>query len=250
MKNPLAVLGGIALALGIAAASPALAADWKALNDEAIALYRKGDLDAAAGRAREAAEAASRALGPDHPSVASCLNNLAAILRTQKKYAEAEPLYLRVLEIRERTAGAASPETALALNNLAVLHDAQDHFEQAEGYYRRALEIREKVQPEGLDTAATLQALAAVYMVQRKYDRAEPLLLRALAIRARALDPKDPAIAATQKDLWTLYVSTERYAQAEQYQPEGQVTPNEAQMRRLRASSMSPKGNDPTVRGR
>ena len=245
-----AALAGFATGLWVALALPAAAADWRALNDEAIALYRKGDLDAAATRAREAVAAAETAAGPDHPSVASCLNNLAAILRAQKKYAEAEPLYQRVLAIRERTFGAASPETALALNNLAVLHDAQDQLEPAEAYYRRALEIREKAQPDALDTAATMNALAAVYMAQRKYERAEPLLLRALAIRTKALGARDPLVLATQKDLWTLYVSTERYALAEQYQPEGMQTPNEAQMRRLRASAMSPKGNDPTVRGR
>ena len=245
-----AALARIAAGLGVALALPALAADWKALNDEAIGLYRQGNLEAAAGRAREAVAAAEASVGAEHPSVATCLNNLAAILRAEKKYNEAEPLYARVLAIRERTAGPASPEVALALNNLAVLHDAQDQFEPAEAYYRRALEIREKLQPEGLETAVTLQALAAVYMAQRKYDRAEPLLVRALAIRSKVLDPKDPRVLATQKDLWTLYLSTERYALAEQYQPEGVQTPNEAQMRRLRSSAISPKGNDPTVRGR
>ena len=245
-----AAIAALATGLGVALALPALAADWKALNDEAIGLYRKGDLDGAAQRAREATAAAESALGPDHPSVATCLNNLAAILRAEKKYDEARNLYARVLAIRERTAGPSSPEAALALNNLAVLHDAQDQFEPAEAYYLRALDIREKLQPEGLETAATLQALAAVYMAQRKYDRAEPLLVRALAIRGKLLEPKDPLVLATQKDLWTLYLSTERYALAEQYQPEGAQTPNEAQMRRLRSSAMSPKGNDPTVRGR
>lgn len=121
MKKALAALGAaVALALAI----PAVAGDWKALNDEAIALYRQGDLEAAASRAREAMAAAESAPGADPPSVATCANNLAAILRAQKKYAEAEPLYRRVLAIRERTSGAASPEAALALNNLAVLHDA------------------------------------------------------------------------------------------------------------------------------
>ena len=34
-----------------------------------------------------------KSLGPDHPDVASGLNNLAELYRSEKKYAEAEPLY-------------------------------------------------------------------------------------------------------------------------------------------------------------
>ena len=45
-------------------------------------------------------------------------------------------------------------------------------------------------------------------------------------------------------------MSTERYALAEAYQPEGAVTPNEAQRRRMSAAANSPNGNDPTVRNR
>ncbi|CAN0569240.1 unnamed protein product, partial [Laminaria digitata] len=34
-----------------------------------------------------------KALGPEHPSVAELLNNLAGLLKTQGNYAEAGPLY-------------------------------------------------------------------------------------------------------------------------------------------------------------
>ena len=38
-----------------------------------------------------------KALGPDHPSVASALNNLADLYSAQGRYADAEPLYKRAL---------------------------------------------------------------------------------------------------------------------------------------------------------
>ena len=38
-----------------------------------------------------------KALGPDHPDVAISLNNLAALYNDQGRYADAEPLYKRVV---------------------------------------------------------------------------------------------------------------------------------------------------------
>ena len=131
------------------------------------------------------------------------------------------------------------------------LHDAQDHFEQAESLYKRSLAIREKaLAPDGLDVAASLNSLGELYLAQRKYEKAEPLLQRAFAIRSKALAEKDADRRATQLDLWTLYMSTDRFALAEEYQQPGQVTPNEAQRRHMAIPMPSPKGNDPTVRGR
>ena len=43
-----------------------------------------------------------KALGPEHPSVASTMNKLAALYRDQDRYAEAEPLYKRTISIREK----------------------------------------------------------------------------------------------------------------------------------------------------
>lgn len=229
-------------------ACPALAQEWKVLSDEAIALYQKGDLAGAEAKAAKSLEVATAAVGPESPIVATRLNNLAVVYRAQKKYAEAEPLYLRALAIREKALGPNHAEVAVTLNNLAALHDAQDHFVEAEDLYKRSLAIREKtLGRDHLETAASLNSLAELYMVQRKYERAEPLLERAYEIRKK-LGEKDPDRLATQRDLWTLYVSTERYALAEEYQPEGAMTPNEAQMRRRNSKIPSPKGFDPTVR--
>jgi tetratricopeptide (TPR) repeat protein len=235
-----------AMMLALPATVLAQAPDWNALSDQAIALYRKGDYANAQVVAARALDAATAAHGPDHPAVATALNNQAAIYRKQGNHAAAEPLYARSLAIREKALGPAHPDVAVSLNNLAALHDAQDHFEQAEDYYKRALSIREALGPASVELAASLNSLGELYMAQRKYEKAEPLLRRAYAIREKALGEKDPDRLATQRDLWTLYVSTERFALAEEYQQPGQVTPNEAQRRRASIPIPSPKGFDPT----
>ena len=61
-----------------------------------------------------------KVLGPDHPSVAMALNNLAALYRNQGQYAQAEPLHKRSLAIREKALGPDHPDVATSLNNLVV----------------------------------------------------------------------------------------------------------------------------------
>ena len=80
-------------------------------------------------------------LGPEHPSTATSLNNLAGLYRLQGKYPEAEPLLERALAIREQQLGPEHPDTATSLNNLASLYQAQGKYPEAEPLYQRALAI-------------------------------------------------------------------------------------------------------------
>jgi tetratricopeptide (TPR) repeat protein len=61
-----------------------------------------------------------KSLGPDHPTVGTRLNNLAALYDIQGRYAEAEPLYKRALAIAEKALGPDQPEVGGELNNLAL----------------------------------------------------------------------------------------------------------------------------------
>jgi tetratricopeptide (TPR) repeat protein len=45
-----------------------------------------------------------KALGPEHPVVATSLNNLAGLYRAQGQYAQAELFYKRALAIQEKAA--------------------------------------------------------------------------------------------------------------------------------------------------
>ena len=93
---------------------------------------------------RRALEIVEEQLGPEHPSVPTSLNNLAALLEAQGKYGEAEPLYRGALEIDEKALGSEHPGVATDLNNLAGLFAAQGKSSEAEPLYRRALLICEQ----------------------------------------------------------------------------------------------------------
>ena len=60
-------------------------------------------------------------MGPDHPDVATSLNNLAWLYHAQGRYAEAEPLYKRSLAIVENALGPDHPHVAASLSSLARL---------------------------------------------------------------------------------------------------------------------------------
>ena len=55
------------------------------------------------------------------PTLAVTLNSLAGVLREQRKYREAEPFYLRAIEIRERYVGTNPRELIESLSDYAVL---------------------------------------------------------------------------------------------------------------------------------
>eukprot|EP00903_Cladosiphon_okamuranus_P021870 g20106.t1 len=57
---------------------------------------------------------------------------------------EADPLYLRAIEIGEKTLGPDHPDLAIRLNNRAVLLESQGKYDEIGPLYERFLAIREK----------------------------------------------------------------------------------------------------------
>src|SRR5215471_1857067 len=69
--------------------------------------------------------------GSDDSRLAVTLNAWAVLYHTQSKYAQAEPLYQRVLKLLEQTIGPDHPTLATTLNNLAVVSEAQNKYAAA-----------------------------------------------------------------------------------------------------------------------
>lgn len=76
--------------------------------------------------------------------MATTLNNLAELYRTQGKYAEAEPLYTQALEILEKVLGPNHPNVATVLENMAELYKKTGRLDEAQRLEARAKEIRSK----------------------------------------------------------------------------------------------------------
>jgi tetratricopeptide (TPR) repeat protein len=134
--------------------------------------------------------------------LATSLNNLAELYRSQGKYDRAEPLYLQALELRKSILGENHPDYATSLNNLALLYKSQGKYDRAEPLYLQALELKKSILGENHPSYATsLNNLALLYKSQRKYDRAEPLFIQALEICDRTLGSNHPNTQAVRNNL-------------------------------------------------
>ena len=71
---------------------------------------------------KQAMEIYRTALGEQHPSYATSLNNLAGLYDAMGRHAEAEPLCKQAMEIRRTALGERHPDYATSLNNLAKLY--------------------------------------------------------------------------------------------------------------------------------
>jgi CHAT domain-containing protein/Tfp pilus assembly protein PilF len=186
------------------------------LNQQVIKLYNQGKYDEAIPLAQRSLAIREKALGTDHPNVATSLNNLALLYDSQGKYAQAEPLHQRSLAILEKVLGTDHLDFASSLNNLAELYRNQGKYAQAEPLAKRSLAILEKVLgTEHPSVATSLNNLAVLYLNQGKYAQAEPLYQRSLAILEKALGTDHPNVATSLNNLALLYLNQGKYAQAE-----------------------------------
>lgn len=112
-------------------------------NDYAQALQ-------AAGKPKEAEalfRAALRDQKTNQPETAITQNNLATLLTSLERYAEAEPLQRQALATMQRTLGPRHVRTALAASNLADIVRARGREPEARMLYQQALTLFEELLP-------------------------------------------------------------------------------------------------------
>jgi eukaryotic-like serine/threonine-protein kinase len=113
---------------------------------------------------------------------------------SQSKYAEAEPLYYRTLEIRRRVLGPEYRDTMETAANLAQTYQAQGKFAASESLAREVMEIHRRKQPDGWQQFRAESLLGASLAGQTKYAEAEPLLLagyRGMKARKNGMEAPD-----------------------------------------------------------
>ena len=143
MKYIPTIITAFLLLLALPSVSPSGAGiEWDILNQESMELHRTGQYGRAVVVAKKALEIAEKNVGPNHPDVATSLNNLALLYANQGEYTSAEPLYKRALTIREKALGPDHPSVAGSLNNLALLYRATKRDREAEILEQRAARIR------------------------------------------------------------------------------------------------------------
>src|SRR5438552_1688330 len=107
---------------------------WQTRMQEANLLDREGRY----GEARTVYLAAldeAEKFGSSDRRLAESLNNLAAHYFHCGKYAQAEPLYRRALDLWKGLGSAERRDLAITMNNLAALYRVQSRYSEAEPLY-------------------------------------------------------------------------------------------------------------------
>jgi tetratricopeptide (TPR) repeat protein len=157
----------------------------------------------------------TKALGLDHPDVATVLRNLGNVLYETGDYAGARPLFERALAIREKALGPDHPDVAANLGNLALLLQDTGDYAGARPLLERALAIAEKaLGPDHPDVASDLTNLAGLLRDTGDYGEARALCERVVRINDKVLGPDHPMVATSLNNLAAVLHDTGDYAEA------------------------------------
>jgi len=197
--------------------------------DNAIDAALKVDRwDKASARAAELLALRTRAQGPEHFATVNAAWRLKTMRRVapmpredrvayqsvntmdeqaetfyaQGKYAEAQPLLEKALEISRRLLTDDHPDTANSYNDLAANLNAQGKYAQAQPLFEKALAISRRLLTDDHPTTAKSYSDVAYNLgSQGKHAQAQPLFEKALAISRRLLTDDHPHTAACYNNL-------------------------------------------------
>lgn len=148
---------------------------------------------------RKALEIGDRTVGPEHPDLMLLLNDLTRIYLRQSAYAAAEPLLLRLLEMK-RNKGEDHPEVATVMASLATVRQALGRHESAEHLWRRVLDIRERtLAPNHFAIATALEHFGESCAARGKIREALAAFQRAHTIRERTLGSDHSSLRSSRE---------------------------------------------------
>jgi len=157
---------------------------------------------------RKALEIGERLLSPDNPDLVLLLNDLTRLYLKQSRYSDAEPLLLRLFEMK-RSKGDDHPEVATVLASLAAVRQALGQHESAEQLWRRVLDIRERtLAPNHFAIATALEGLGEACAARGNNIEALPALQRALTIRERTLGAGHPSLRTSKERIADLQLQS------------------------------------------
>ncbi len=179
---------------------PVLDADLRVTR--AAILTAQGRFDDALPEFRTGLRERERALGVDHPLVASSYNNLGSALVELGRYDEALEALEHARSIWERSHGPRHPLVATALNGIGAVLEQVGRYDEAREHLEKALALREAAfGADHVNVAVTLDNLGAVLVRLGRYDEARRASERALELRAKHLGTRHPHYASSLVNL-------------------------------------------------
>jgi tetratricopeptide (TPR) repeat protein len=174
----------------------------KLLSSEGTVHYAKGDYPEVARLFGEAVALGRRTLAPDHPDLATALQNLAAVYYAQGKYAAAVGTGRDALAIREQNDGPDHPDVAMGLGNLAAALAGQGKLGESRATHERALAIRQtSLGAEHPLVASSLSNLGVTLHRLGDYEESARRHRSALQIRKEVFGDEHPKVALSHLNL-------------------------------------------------
>ena len=156
-----------------------------------------------------------RHYGAEHSKTLGAINGLAVLDLEQGQYASAEKLLAPLLPIHERVFGVEHPSTLDVVNNLGGAIRQQGRNEEARPYYERAYAGTLKLYgPKSVRTVVAESNLSLLLRDAGELAAAERHA-RSAADQADASFGEDPFRAIMHKELATVLIRQQRYAEAE-----------------------------------
>lgn len=175
--------------------------ELRAAHDQLSSLYKLGRYEAALPFAEETVRLSEQEFGPEHPTTATLIANLAELQKRLGAYAEAEELLVRALAIRQSALEPDDPFLAESNDSLGVVLNALGRHAEAETYHWEAVRVAEQTlsrRPHVISKLARRTALyraralfnrALVFAAEQRYAEAEPLFSGAVAVFEANLGP-------------------------------------------------------------
>jgi len=152
------------------------AQSWEELNDEALELYKAGEIQASATILEQALKQAKNESGEADDNYFTALNNLAFMYEELALYQEAEDLYLVLIEKQEALPIPDSLGYTKALNNLGYLYYTTGRYTEAEQTYLKCKELRiEYYSKSSWQYSKVVNNLAVLYNEMGRYEKAAEL---------------------------------------------------------------------------
>ena len=143
------------------------------------------------------------------------LESLAASLRIQGRYHEAETVFRRALAEAEEEFGPSSGPVADVLGGLGVTFKYAGRFDEAESLFRRAIAIVESGDADPSALATLYHNFGGLEHARGNYEAAEPLARRSVELREQAFGPAHPDAAADRAALAAIVDALGRHDEAE-----------------------------------
>jgi serine/threonine-protein kinase len=188
-----------------------------ALHGQAVLFQETGQYPEAWEKATRALALREKALGPEHPDVASTIQQLGALAWWMGKYPQALEQAERALALKKKALGPEHPEVVKAMKATAIPLRELGRYDEARQRFEQILALQEKnLGPEHPDVSSALSNLSVVLLDLGRFEEARRYAERALALKEKLLGPEHLDLASPLINLGNALSELEHHEEARQ----------------------------------